>query len=516
MRTRYFILFMCLTPILAGLCGCTTLTSYLQDGFKVGPKYETPPAAVAGKRIDSDKVWLDAAVRPRKDTDDLSKWWTVFNDDKLNQLICNAYHQNLTLRQAGERILQARAQLGIAVGEIFPQTQEAFGDYNRVVRSVKTVNTAAIPTRFYGQFDYGFNLAWELDFWGKFRRAIQSSSAGLEASVWDYDDVLVTLLSDVATNYAILRTTEERIKYAQENAEIQRKTLKIAQARFEANVVRELDVDQAKTLVYQTEATIPLLEITARLATDQLCTLLGMPPEDLRAKLGSGPIPVAKADVALGIPADLLRRRPDVRRAERNAAAQSAQIGVADADFYPHISIAGDIGYSSKFFQNLFGPSALAGSIGPQIQWNVLNYGRILNNVRFQDAKFRELVAAYQNTVLTAQQEAEDGLVTFLKAQQSTKKQADSVKYAAKSVDIVNDQYNAGIVDLTRVTQLELILVQQQDTLAQTQGQITLGLIQTFKAMGGGWELQQTNCEPSALFQAPAPTVILDGVVPER
>ena len=203
--------------------------------------------------------------------------------------------------------------------------------------------------------------------------------------------------------------------------------------------------------------------------------------------------------VALGIPADLLRRRPDVRRAERLAAAQCARIGVAEADYYPAFSINGTLGYSAEQFRDLFSPSALNSSIGPSFQWNVLNYGRILNNVRLQDARFRELVAAYQQTVLNADQEVENGVVTFLKAQRRTKLQTASVEDAEKAVTIVLAQYTAGAIDLTRVTQLEQFLVQQQDVLTQARGEIATGLIQVYKALGGGWQIRINGCEPTDL-----------------
>jgi outer membrane protein TolC len=217
--------------------------------------------------------------------------------------------------------------------------------------------------------------------------------------------------------------------------------------------------------------------------------------------------------VAAGIPADLLRRRPDVRRAERQAAAQSAQIGVAEADFYPHISITGEFTYSAEKFKDVFGPTALNGTVGPSFQWNILNYGRNLNNVRAQDAQFQQLVAAYQNSVLTAAQDVENGMVTFLRAQERTKFQAASVADAEKAVVIVVAQYKAGAVDFTRVTQIEQTLVPLQDVLAQAQGEIALGLIQVYRALGGGWQIRMTGCEPAPLPPAGAPQ-LPDGAKP--
>ena len=491
-----------LLALVVPLVGCTSPREYIANGFKVGPNYQRRPAPVA-------KDWIDAAdVRVRKESDDLSKWWTVFTvpgkdnqpetDPALNALICYAYNQNLTLRQAGFRVLEARAQLGIAVGSFFPQTQNMAGDYNRNVSSREDANRSFLSKRFFSQFDLNFNLAWEVDFWGRFRRAIEFANDTLDASVENYDDVLVTLLGDVATNYVQMRTLEQRIVYAKKNVDIQLTTLKIAEAKNRGGVVAGLDVIQARSILEQTEAQIPELEIALRQTINQLCVLLGIPPEDLRAKLGPAPkelIPSAPVDVAVGIPADLLRRRPDVRRAERQAAAQSAQIGIAESDFYPHISIVGTIGYSAAQFKDLFTGNAVQGTIGPSFQWNILAYGRILNNVRLQDATFNELVTVYQNTVLSANQEVENGLVTFLRGQERTKYQKESVVDAEKAVAIVVAQYEAGTVDFTRVTQIQENLVLQQDTLAQAQGEIATGLITVYKALGGGWQIRINGCE---------------------
>jgi len=248
----------------APLCGCTPLMEYVHNGFKVGPNYRRPPAPVA-------QNWIDAAdPRVRTESDDLSKWWTVFNDPVLDDLVCSAYLQNLTLREAGFRVLEARAQLGIAVGNILPQTQTATGSYAWNATTAETANRSFIRKRFFGQWDYAFNLAWELDFWGRFRRAIEGSLDSLDASVENYDSMLVTLLGDVATNYAQLRTTEQRIKYAKQNVELQRQTLTLVEARFKAGTVSELDLDQAKSTLAQTEATIPELEISLRQFNNEL------------------------------------------------------------------------------------------------------------------------------------------------------------------------------------------------------------------------------------------------------
>lgn len=472
------------------LCGCTSPMEYVHNCFKVGPNYHEPPAPVANDWVESDDP------RVHRDPADLVGWWKVFNDPVLNDLEETAYRQNLNLRQAAFRVLEARAQRCIAIGELFPQSQFLSGSQTWNAESLKTANGAFITKRFFDQWNLGFSMAWELDFWGRFRRQIETDTDLVEASTEDYDNVLVTLLADVATNYVTVRTTQLRIKFARENAALQRKTFQVAQLRFKGGTVRDLDVAQAGAVVTQTEAVIPELEITLKQAQNQLCTLLGIPPEDLLRKLGPGDIPKAPPDVALGIPADLLRRRPDVRQAERQAAAQSAQIGVAEADFYPAISLSGTLTYSAEKFKNLFDSKAYGGTVGPSFHWDILNYGRILSNVRLQDARFQELIAVYQQSVLNAQQDVENGLATFLKGQEHARLQGQSVEYSTRAVNLINTLFEGGLVDIIQVTQLQLILVQAQDVLAQAQGEIPTGLIQVYRALGGGWQIRLEDSGP--------------------
>lgn len=505
---RFVCLFAILLAIATGVTGCTTPLEYFRNGCKVGPNYATPPAPVA-------RDWIDAGdQRVQRSCEEVVLWWKVFNDRTLDSLICTAYHQNLTLREAGFRILQARAQLGIAFGNVFPQTQNMTGSYTRFAESQATAQSSGgtFGPQFFSQWDYGFNLAWELDFWGRFRRAVESNSASLDAAVADFDAAILTLLGDVATNYVQMRTFQQRIKYAQDNVRIQRDTLQIVEARFKASTISELDLAQARSTLKATEAAVEELEIGLRLTTNQLCILLGMPPDDLQARIGNGTIPVAPPAVVVGIPADLLRRRPDVRAAERRLAAQCAQIGIAESEFYPHISLTGTLGGSAEQFKDLFTPEAFNSNVGPSFQWNLLNYCRILNNVRLQDARFQELVATYQNTVLSANQDVENGLVTYLRGQQRTALQQESVDNAAKAVSVALLQYKAGTTDFTTVTQVEQVQVLQQDTLAQAQGEIAAGLIQVYRALGGGWQIRLQCCQdtlpPSIAVASPpvAPT----------
>ena len=440
-----------LTALLA--CGCTRFGEYLHNGLKVGPNYATPPAPVAAQWIEvNDK-------RVRTQEDNLAGWWTVLNDPLLNQLMVSAYQQNLTLREAGFRILAARAQLGIATGQFFPQQQTASGSYTRF----------GVADNFFNQWNLGFNLAWELDFWGRFRRAIIAAEDSLDASVFDYDDVLVTLLGDVASSYVQVRTTQERIRLLDNIIRVQEDVLRFIEERLAAGKgVTELDRAQARSNLKQSVSQRNQLLIDAQVAQNQICILLGMPVTDLTQMLASvanASIPTTPDYVVVGVPADLLRRRPDVRRAERLAAAQAEQIGIAESDWYPAFSISGTLGWQAATFSKLFSSHSLNSFVGPSFQWNLLNYGRILNNVKLQDAQFRQLVTAYQNTVLQADLEVENGIVTFLQAQERAANLRESVDEAWIALEVIVAQYQAGLagVDFNRYATIQQTLVNQQD-----------------------------------------------------
>jgi outer membrane protein TolC len=278
--------------------------------------------------------------------------------------------------------------------------------------------------------------------------------------------------------------------------------VKLAQARFELGKSTELDLNQARATLNQTLAQVPQKEIAARQTMNRLCVLLGMPPEELERRLDTMPIPEAPKEVAVGIPADLLRRRPDVRRAERLAAAESARIGVATAALYPHISISGSFGWQAPHPVDLFKPISFQGNYGPSFQWDVLNYGRIINNIRFQKAKFEEVVTTYQNKVLSAAEEVENGMVQYIKAHDEVKYLNESVLESRKAVRIGTAEYEAGKVDFNRVAVLEQNLVQQDLLLTQARGDVTLGLIQVYRALGGGWQIKCADCQPSGVFRS--------------
>lgn len=480
-RTRLRAGLILLVPVLLAFAGCM-----------VGPNYQRPRVSVSPSWGETEDQRVSTASTTYRD------WWKAFNDPALDRLVARAYRDNLTLRQAGVRVLQARAQLGIAVGEVFPQTQQAIGSVQHYRTSDRAATAAAFKgSAAYWQSQIGAQATWELDFWGRIRRGIESADASLLATLADYDNTLVTLTADVANTYIALRTAEERVRIARENVEIQEQTLKIVEAKFKYGTVTQLDVEQARTARFNTLATLPTLETQRRQARDALSVLLGMPPADLSDLLeGSSTIPVSPPQVIVGIPADLLRRRPDIRSAELQAVAQSAQIGVAKADLLPAFSLIGNLVLLSTDLgtfrlSDMFRWGSRSVQVGPSVQWNILNYGQITNNVRVQDAYFQQLLLAYQRTVLAAQQDVEDNLSAFLRAQDRADLLAKSVTASRAAVDLAVLQYREGVTDFTTVLTVQQTLLSQQDSLASTLGNISTSLVGVYRALGGGWEIRE-------------------------
>jgi NodT family efflux transporter outer membrane factor (OMF) lipoprotein len=463
-------------------CGCVTanLRQWVHNGFKVGPNYSRPPAPVAAEWIQARDPRVQGP--PPRDGD----WWEVFQDPILNSLVGLAYQQNPNLRAVGTRVLQARAQQAIAVGNIFPQSQQLLGlyPYGNLARTPVHLDITA------------FNLSWELDFWGKYRRQVESANATLDASVENYDDALVTLLADLATNYVQYRVAQQRITIARSNLRMQEGLVAVAERQEKIGTATTLDVEQLRTLMEQTRSTIPALEIALGQANDRICILLGEPPRDLEPELGPGPglgsmpMPKTPASVAAGIPADLLRRRPDVRSAERQVAAQSPQIGVAKADLYPSISIGTTLGQQDIGLGPILKSSGGLTFITPQFTWNILNYGRLVNNVHLQDARTQELIATYQNRVLTAAQEVQTALRGFLLSQEQADALARSAAAAVAATKIEERSFSDLRADVNRLFTLANSQLQAQDQRAVAQGNIALDLINVYRALGGGWELR--------------------------
>jgi len=465
-------------------------------GCAVGPDFIPPPAEV-------QENWIESGDKRVATTSEVRRhWWRAFNDPTLDRLVECAYEQNLPVQVAGLRILEARAQLGVAIGNLYPQTQQGAGSAQQNLLSSQVANQQLLQHS-YALFNLGFDAGWEVDLWGRLRRNVEAADASLLGTVADYDDALVSLTGEVARAYALMRTYEELVAIARENARVQKDGLDIAESRFRNGATSELDVAQARTIYESTLADIPQYQASLQQAKNALSALLGRPPGAVEPLLG-GPkrIPVASSRVAVGIPAELLRRRPDIRSAELRAAAESARIGVAEADLYPKLVLVGDVGVQSSNLSKLFAPHSLAFAIGPGFQWNILNYGQITNNVRAQDARFEEAVVNYQDTVLKAAREVEDALIAFLKAQESVASSRKSVASAEEAVRLSFTRYREGAEDFQRVVDSERTLLQQKNKLAQERSDIAVNLIALYKALGGGWEIRDGKPIVSAALQA--------------
>ncbi len=462
----------------------------------VGPDYVKPTAPEAEKWLESEE--------PKFQTEeaDFSDWWTVFDDPVLNNLVESAYQQNLTLQIAGLRIYEARAELGIAFGFQYPQTQQAAGSATLDQKSKNGPNQdTSVIDRYYANYDIGLDAAWELDIWGKFRRAVQTGVANLEASIADYDDFLVSLTGEVARTYIFMRTSEERLVVARQNVAIQQRSFQIAADRFKHGAVTKLDVLQARALLRTTESSIPLLQTDIRQAKNALAVLLGKLPGEIDAMLGgAGSIPEPPAEVAVGIPAELLRRRPDIRVAERLLAAQSAQIGFAKADLFPHFSLFGSLGFQTasftdsrsndSSFNDLFDKDSFTYFGGGGFNWDLFNYGRITNRVRVEDARFQELAVNYDDAVIKAAQEVEDAMIGFLRSQEAVVLLADAVQASKGAVEISLMQYKLGEADYQRVLDTQRDLSRRQDDLVSTAGAVGQSLVAMYRGLGGGWEIR--------------------------
>lgn len=484
----------CLLTLICA-CGCTGVREYVHNGFKVGTNYKRPAAPVADEWIDSQ------SLRISSERGDYRDWWTVFNDPVLNRLVQTAYSQNITLREAGFRVAEAQAQRGVVAGNLFPQVQQVNADYTRTQRSKETALFPAIPPGSpfanlaapqFSNWRVGSSLAWELDFWGRYRRAIEGADARLDASVEEFDEALVLLIGEVATTYVDLRALEQRLDVARENATLQDESVRVAQARLDAKAAdSELDTPQAKANLGNTLAAIEAFEIQRRHAQNRLAVLMGMPPHDLSYMLdGPASIPRASDVVTVGVPAELIWRRPDVRRAERLVAAQSAEIGIAKSELYPHMSINGMMAWEAEHFSDVFEGGAFGGTIGPSLRWNVLNYGRLMNNIRVQDSRFQQLVASYQQTVLQANEEAENAIVAYLHFTDQIKVREESAHQAREAERVAQVKYQEGEIDFNRLFTVQQLLLGQQELLAVARGNAAQSLVDLYRALGGGWEIR--------------------------
>ena len=466
---------------------CLLLAVLASSCTALGPNYTRPEAAVETGWIDAGEplVSSEAPVDPQ--------WWkTAFQEPELDRLVETALQQNLTLRSAGLRVLQSQQQLAIAIGNQFPQQQQATGSASRQKSNNNTFNN----------YNLGFNLGWEMDVWGSFRLQVESAAAELDASVADYDGFLVSLVAQVARTYILIRTFQDRLDVARENIKYQAESLRITTVKFTAGQVSALDANQAESLLNNTKATESALEISLQQSKNSLAVLLGRSPQDYNYLLGEeGTVPPPPPEIALGMPQDIIRQRPDIRSAERQLAAQSAEIGFAVTELYPHFSIGGAIGTNADSTGDLFDSESETWNISGMFKWNIFNYGRLRSNVRLQDARFQQLLVDYLNTVLQAQGEVENAIVAYLKSHEQLESYRQAAEASQRAVNIATIQYQEGSTDFNTLVATLVSNLQQQDLLSSVRGEVVVNLVQVYKALGGGWQIRD-NRDPVDLLPA--------------
>ena len=473
----------------------TLLLAAALAGCAVGPDYKppTPTTQPAG--------YGNAAPSTRPSTvtaeaDPAGQWWTTLKDPELDKLVTRAVSGNITLQRAGFRLADSRAALKIAGADLLP-TLGANPQFNRINsgQNVGVANTAGDAQSAQGSsintnvWIAGLDASWEIDVFGGRRRRVEAARADFQASVEDRRDGLVSLAAEVARDYLQLRGTQERLRLAHDNLKLQEDTLGLTQALRKAGFNSQLDVSRAQTQVSQTRAGIVPLTTIVSQQEHAIAVLLGLGPTALRAELDRPtPVPAVPSLVGVGMPGDLLRRRPDIRRSERQIAAANARIGAAIAEFYPKFSFTGDFGLDATKFEHLFDWNSRFFLINPAISWRLFDFGRTQAGVDQEQARYRDALLAYQATVLQALREVEDALVAYANEQDHRAALAAAVASARDSVAISTDQYKSGTIDFLQVLDAQRQLLSAQDELAQSDQMIATNLVALYKALGGGWE----------------------------
>lgn len=464
-------------------CGlCAVLALGLLAGCAVGPDYTQPEPRVPDR-------WHQDLVRGLSEgRADLRTWWVLLDDPALDGLIDRANRGNLDVKRAVSRLLEARARVGLAAGEELPSV-EAQGELERGRLSEGVQQELGSSRRRTSTLhQLGLDASWELDLWGRIGRNVESADAALQATLEDYRDVLVSLYAEVATAYVEIRTLQARIDAAQGNVATQRQTLQLVRDRRRAELASDVEIAQAQLNLATTEALIPQLRIQLQQAIHRLGVLLGEEPTALYGALAPRrPLPRPPASVAVGLPSDLLRQRPDIRSAERRLASQTAQIGVATADLYPRFTLSGFLAFQKYGPSDFFNRDNIGYGLGPTVIWNVFDGGRIRSNIAVQDATTEQALLFYEQTVLSALRETQDALVGYIQESERRDVLRRSVVAANDAVRLVTSLYVSGLTDFQNVQDQQRSKFQQDDAFAQSQGLVIQNLISLYRALGGGW-----------------------------
>lgn len=454
-----------------------TIAVVLAGCAAVGTDFEPPTAKVPTEWRESAIVASDADASVSAD------WWEHLDDPVLNRLIERALVSGLDVRESFSRLREARARRGVTAAGQFP-TIEAGASYWRSRDSERTAAGALARESDY--YSAGLDAAWEIDLWGRVRRAVEAADAELAASVEDTRDVTRLLAAETALVYVELRSFQRRVELARTNVDLQQQTLQLVAARFDAGLVGERDLAQAATNVAVTRSRVPALEAGWRAAENRLAVLLGVAPAALVNELDRvRPIPVPPAEAVVQLPAELVRNRPDVRRAERFAAAEHARIGVAKAELYPRFALAGSLSVSAEKADDLFRGGSDGFGFGPSVRWNLFDRGRLRRQVEVQDARAEQALIQWERTVLIAVEETENAMTGFLRGQSRRESLLEAAAQARHAVELAQFEYNEGLSDFQAVLDSQRALALLDDELAQTDAGIATQFIALQKALGG-------------------------------
>ena len=449
-------------------------------GCTVGPDYQRPEIDVADQWHQQlmDGFAIDTPAEP---------WWQRLKDPVLDDLIGRVRDSNPDLHSAYWTLMQSRYVRDVAAGAYAPSV-DGVGSYSRDLYSGNSFFGGGLSSKPFETYAIGFDAAWEPDLFGRIRRTLESAQASYEAQIENFRDVRVSLSAETARNYVELRTIQARIQLALKNIASQQNTLKLAEARFASELAPRLDVEQARLNLTDTQSGIPLLRSAEKAAINRLCVLIGEQPGVLFERLASAqPIPLPPPDIPIQVPAELLRQRPDIRRAERQLAAQFARIGVATAELYPQFSLNGSIGFQAVDFSDLTDNSSKYYSVGPSFRWNLFQGGRLRNQIKIAESQTRQFYWHYQTAVLAALEEVENAMTDYVQERRRQQSLRQSVEAAAASVELVTTQYKNGLTTFQDVLVLQRSQLLQEDKLAQSEGQVVQHLIRLYKALGG-WE----------------------------
>lgn len=483
------------TPMMNGGRFCRAVLSAVIVGLvlascaAVGPDY-------IPEKLDTPAKWHSEMAGglsvDQPDPDTLSRWWAVFRDPELSSLVERAVTGNLDLKTARARVREARARRGISRAGLFPAVSATAAAAK--MRSSESSGTGTESEL----YSAGFDAGWEIDIFGGVRRSIEAAQADLEASREDLNSVMVSLTAEVALNYVEVRSFQARLTVTRANIGTQQETYDLNRSRYQAGIIGELPLQESLRILESSRSQLPSLETGLAAAKNRLAVLIGAKPGGLGKELAEKkPIPVLPVTVTVGIPAETLRRRPDIRRAERNLAAQTARIGMATADLYPKFRLTGTIGLEAVDSSDFLVGGSRLWRIGPSASWNIFNAGSVRQNIEVQSARQEQALIQYQATVLRALEEVENTLVAYIKEQRRYQSLMRATAAARRAELLARDRYQAGLMDFNNVLDAQRSLLLLQDELARSEGVMSTNLVRLYKALGGGWESAAIDADPS-------------------